>query len=345
MIELLKKIGQPIALSLIILSLFVMGCSRSKAPDLLEFSGKSMGTWYSIKLVKLPQGVNEQAVADAITKELDDVNKKMSTYLPYSEISTLNNTPIKQPYKVSKSTFDVLIKALEIWRLSVGAFDVTVGPLVNLWGFGPEGNRTVPSEKDMVRAWKRVGSDGLILHLDEQSVEKQKNLYIDLSAIAKGYAVDRVAVALENLGIRQYLVEVGGELRAGNSKAVDLPWKVAIEEPVANARKIHRVVELNNVSMATSGDYRNYFEQDGKRYSHTIDPRDGKPVSHNLASVSVIAADCMDADAWATALMVLGPEQGMEVAEANHLAVYMITKTKAGFEAKFSEPFRRYLAQ
>lgn len=321
-----------------------MGCSHSDDPEIMEFSGRTMGTLYSVKLVDLPEGVKPETVSDAIRWQLDNVNSKMSTYQQDSELSQLNQAPLQKPFAVSEDTFEVLVKSLEIWRLSEGAFDITVGPLVNLWGFGPEQRpQMVPEQKDMTAAWSRVGSDGLVLHPDALRVEKRKNLYLDLSAIAKGYAVDRVAQALEDLGIRRYLVEVGGEIRAGNGKARNVPWQVAVEEPVVELRQIHKVLGLANVSMATSGDYRNYYELDGKRYSHTIDPRNGRPIQHNMVSVSVVMPQCAMADAWATALMVLGPEQGMALAEANHLPVYMIVKTGDGFESRHSNAFRQYL--
>ncbi|MAR92938.1 MAG: FAD:protein FMN transferase [Pseudomonadota bacterium] len=338
------RTNQPVIISLMVISLLLTGCSRSEAPDLLEFSGQTMGTWYSVKVVDLPEPVSPRQVADVIQGELDNVNQKMSTYRPDSELSRLNAAPVAEPFAVSRETFTVLSKALEIWRLSQGAFDISIGPLVNLWGFGPEGRpREVPDDAAMRAAWKRVGSDRLELHVDDREVVKETDLYLDLSAIAKGFAVDQVALALEGLGIRQYLVEVGGEIRAGNSKGPDQPWRLAVEEPVTQFRQIHQVIPLANAAMATSGDYRNYFEADGQRYSHTIDPRDGRPIRHRLASVSVIMPSCMAADAWATALMVLGPEQGMALAESQNLAVYMILKTDAGFESMHSSGFRPFL--
>jgi len=166
---------------------------------------------------------------------------------------------------------------------------------------------------------------------------------VDLSAIAKGYGVDKVALKLEDLGIRRYLVEVGGELRAGNRKSMGHPWRVAVEKPVPQLREIHRVVDISNMALATSGDYRNYFEAQGKRYSHTIDPRSGRPIDHHLVSATVVAPTCAEADAWATAMMVLGPEQGLDLANANNLAVYLLVKTATGIESLHSRAFDVYL--
>lgn len=336
----------PKCYGLILISLLLLaGCSRSDKLTLFEFSGETMGTWYTVKVADMPKGVTEEAVAQLIQAELDNVNAKMSTYLPESEISRINQAKVSDMTPVSRETFEVLSKSIEIWRLSLAAFDITVGPLVNLWGFGPGDHRLeqVPDRNAMKAAWSRIGSDGLVLHTDGKKVEKKKDLYLDLSAIAKGYAVDKVALALEGMGLNRYLVEVGGEIRAGNNKAPNVPWKVAIEEPVVDARKVHRVVSIKNASLATSGDYRNFYEVDGRQYSHTIDPRDGKPVDHNLVSVTVIAPYCVDADAWATAIMVLGPELGLKVAEANNMAVYMILKTQKGFETRYSKSFAEHL--
>ncbi|RLU01670.1 FAD:protein FMN transferase [Ketobacter sp.] len=337
------KTVQPVIFSLVI-SLLLTGCSRSDAPEIMEFSGRTMGTWYTVKVAEFPATADPQVIAGVIEAELDNVNDKMSTYKPDSELSRFNRAPVGEPFSVSADTFEVLSRSLEIWRMSQGAFDVTIGPLVNLWGFGPDGRpEKVPSAKAMKQAWDRVGSDGLLLHMDDQQLVKRKDLYVDLSAIAKGYAVDRVAEALEDAGIRRYLVEVGGEIRAGNSKAQNVSWQVAVEEPVSDRRQIHKIIKLDNAAMATSGDYRNYFEANGKRYSHTIDPRNGQPIDHTLVSASVIMPSCADADAWATAFMVLGPELGMQVAEANNLAVYMILKQDQGFRTTYSRAFERYL--
>ncbi|WP_290588761.1 MULTISPECIES: FAD:protein FMN transferase [unclassified Ketobacter] len=335
---------QPVIISLVWISLLITGCSRSEAPDLLEFSGRTMGTWYTVKVVDLPPTSTAQALAAVIEAELNNVNSKMSTYKADSELSRLNQAAVGEPFPVSRDTFEVISRSLDIWRLSQGAFDITIGPLVNLWGFGPNGSPDrLPTRSEMKQAWNRVGSDGLTLHMDDLELVKRKDLYVDLSAIAKGYAVDRVAEALENQGVRRYLVEVGGEIRAGNSKSPTHSWQVAVEEPVSSKREVHKVIKLDNSAMATSGDYRNYFEVEGKRYSHTIDPRDGKPISHDLVSATVIMPSCADADAWATAMMVLGPDLGLQIAEANNLAVYMIVKAGSGFDSRYSPAFGRYI--
>lgn len=319
------------------------GCS-SPAPEISEFNGESMGTTWSVKVSAMPAGLEPRQVADHIQAALDGVNQSMSTYLATSELSRFNQAPSGTRMQVSPALFDVMRKSVEVWRLSQGTFDVTVGPLVNLWGFGPQGRPSVvPDEAAQRQAWTRVGTDALTLHTETLELEKHKDLYVDLSAIAKGYGVDRVAEALENLGIRRYLVEVGGEMRAGDPKSPDEPWRVAVEKPWTGARTVERVFAVSRLAMATSGDYRNYFEVNGKRYSHTIDPRTGRPIDHALASATVIAPTCAEADAWATAMMVLGPDQALAVARANHLAVYLLVKVGDGFEARSSAAFDMYL--
>ncbi len=319
------------------------GCNRGN-PEVYEFSGGTMGTTYAVRTTELPDNLLPQQLADRIQAELDAVDSAMSTYQGESELSRFNQLPAGGAMEVSADTFLVLEKSLDIWRRSQGAFDVTVGPLVNLWGFGPEGRpERVPDRQAQRAAWKRVGSDALQLYPDIRRVEKRKDLSVDLSSIAKGYGVDKVAETLESLGIRRYMVEVGGEIRVGDRKSARKPWRVVVEKPVPQLRDVQLAIEVANVAVASSGDYRHYFEQDGVRYSHTIDPRTGKPIQHKLVSATVIAPSCADADAWATALMVLGPEQGLAVAEAQNLAVYLLVKTDTGIEAKHSRAFAMYL--
>ncbi len=321
------------------------GCNSSTTePDILEFSGATMGTTYSVKVAALPENLLPQQVADRIQAELDGINQKMSTYKPDSELSLFNKMPAGSFAEVSSDTFLVLQKSLDVWRRSQGAFDVTVGPLVNLWGFGPEGRPNhVPDQEAQREAWKRVGSDALALYPDNYKIQKLKDVYVDLSAIAKGYGVDKVAQSLEEMGIQRYLVEVGGEIRVGHSKVEGQPWRVAVEKPVPQLREVQQVIDVTDIAVATSGDYRNYFEEGGIRYSHTIDPRTGMPIQHKLVSATVLASNCADADAWATAMMVLGPEQGIAVANAQNLAVFMLVKTDKGLEALQSRAFGMYL--
>ena len=333
---------QPVILCL--LALWVTGCSVSESPEdqFHTFSGPTMGSWYHVKIQSLPETLTENDVKQAIDAELNDVNQKMSTYRQDSELSLFNRAPVGEPYSLSAATRQVLTIALEIYQASGGAFDVTVGPLVNLWGFGPEKKEdSIPDAAEISRLLELVGSDALRLE-GEQAI-RNRAVSVDLSAIAKGYAVDRVAKRLEHLGIIRYMVEVGGEIRVGAEKRSGDAWNIAIEEPITEARAIQKVLGLRSVAVATSGDYRNFYEIDDRRYSHTIDPRSGEPVSHKLASVTVIHPSCAYADAYATALTVLGPEEGLKLAEKLNLAVYLLVKTPSGFGVLQSKSFSDYV--
>jgi len=313
----------------LLLSLIVLfalaGCGGS---TLATIHGQTMGTTYTVKVIAAD--VDEDSLGQAVDAELERVNGLMSTYRPDSELSRLNKAPVGEWFPVSKDTMDVLRMSGKIYRLSHGSFDVTVGPLVNLWGFGPDpSKREVPPDDAIARAIRRVGFDRLSFRDD--AVRKDAEVYIDLSSIAKGYGVDRVAELLETRGLHDYMVEVGGELRAKGVNDRGTPWQIAIETPEAMQRSVYRTISVDDMGMATSGDYRNYFEVDGKRYSHTIDPNTGRPITHNLASVTVLASSCAWADGMATAIDVLGPEKGLALAEAQNLPVHVIIKTKDGF--------------
>jgi thiamine biosynthesis lipoprotein len=300
-----------------------------------------MGTTYNVKVVGAT--VDQQQLAADIDARLLRINQLMSTYIPTSELSQFNDSPADVWFDVSAETQAVIELATEIATLSQGSFDITVGPLVNLWGFGPQQvPDNVPSAAAISDIRERVG----FAHLQTRpgALRKDAALYVDLSAIAKGFAVDEIVRLLEAQGLSDYLVEVGGELRARGKNPGGQIWRVAIELPDARQRRPYQVVELADMSMATSGDYRNYFERDGMRYSHTIDPATGSPIRHNLASVTVLAESAARADALATAINVMGADRGLALAEAQDLAVFVILKQPDGFEAKHSAAFAPYLS-
>ena len=300
-----------------------------------------MGTSWSVlvnaETLPLP-GQQLQAQFDTILKR---VNREMSTYLPDSELSMINAAAGEGRIPLSASLARVLQTAQEVSRATRGAFDVTVGPLVNLWGFGPEQSFTVPVEEQVNRALLLVGHDKLQLDPSASTLKKAcSEVSIDLSAIAKGYGVDELADFLERLQMDNYLVEIGGEIRARGVNHKNIPWQIGIEQPVVGARRVRQIIRLENTAMATSGDYRNYFEHEGIRYSHTIDPRTGRPVSHSLASVTVLHPSATLADAWATGLLALGPEQGYATAMENGLDAYFIIRGDEGFREKFTLGFK-----
>lgn len=315
------------------------GCDSS--PEIIQISGTKMGTSYNITVV-----ADQPAPADLeqrIEAALDFIDQSMSTYKADSEISHFNAQSVAEPQMISPQFADVLDVSKLIWEQSAGAFDPTVGPLVDLWGFGPvPTDDLVPSDEQIAQALATVGYQHL--SIDMQIISKAAPIRLDLSAVAKGYAVDQVADLLEMLALPDYLVEIGGEMRLGGSNPKGQPWRIAVEMP-AVIPQVQRVIAAHDVAIATSGDYRNYFEQDGVRYSHTIDPRTGKPIGHSLASVTVVAETCAEADAWATALMVLGEEQGMVLAEELGLAIYMLVKDGEGFKALSSAAFAPYLSK
>lgn len=327
----------------ILLSLFFVACEQRPAPH-FKLSGETMGTaWHLTVLEQEGVTTSPEQVQQVIDEQLRLINQQMSTYLPDSELSRLNRAPVGDAVVVSNNLFDVLLLSLEVGWLSDGAFDITVEPLVELWGFGPGEHHLADEvpEPDQVRALlERTGFTYLEFDLAGNRVTRHRELSLDLSGVAKGFAVDKVAEVLDYAGFQNYMVEIGGELRLRGNSPRGTPWRIAIEEPdPAGLRSVHKALELTDIAMATSGDYRNYFEQDGKRYSHTIDPKTGYPVTHNLASVTVLSDEAAYADALATALNVMGPEKGLKLAEQQDLAVYMIVKTDQGFKSLSSPAF------
>lgn len=331
--------------------LSLVGCSGTvKPPELSGFDGKIMGTGYSVRLGKT--AMVDEALANQVHVVLQDVDAHMSTWRSDSELSRFNNSSDGDWHEMTAETIRVIAHSLGTSQSSEGAFDVTVGPLVDLWGFGAgaaqlnNGSRgRKPGEQAIRQNLARVGHEAIEVNLENNAVRKQvADARLDLSGIAKGHGVDRVADLLDSLGIDSYLVEVGGELKSRGLKPDGTAWKVAIERPAAGTRDVFRVVNLQNSAIATSGDYRNFFADGGHRYSHSIDPRSGQPVSHELASVSVVADSTMAADALSTALMIMGPDAAMDFAEQNGVAAYLILKSGSSLKEVYSQTFEKLLA-
>ena len=331
------------ALIFIVCFLSLSSCQSERPEDVHKFTGLTMGTTYSVMINTGALPLSRQRLQAQFDTILNRVNMEMSTYLPGSELSRINNTDSTGQLSVSAPLMHVLQAARELSRSTRGAFDVTVGPLVNLWGFGPEQEFTVPAEKQIKSVLHLVGYEKLRLDPAASTLKKSAGgMFIDLSAIAKGYGVDEVAGYLDLLQLDNYLVEIGGEIRARGVNGKNITWQIGIEQPVAGQRGVQKIIKLENIAMATSGDYRNYFEHEGTRYSHTIDPRSGRPYTHGLASVTVLHPSTMLADAWATGLLVLGPEQGLELARQNGLAAYFIIHNDTGFRDKSTPAFKPY---
>ena len=316
-------------------------------PAELHMSGRTMGTTYNVKYRPTPNTPTVKDLQIEVDALLAEINHTMSTYDPESELSRFNRLRTTDWVPASASLRAVLKAALEVGAQSEGAFDITVGPLVNLWGFGPEVHPDrVPPERDIAAARARSGLDKITLSDTLSAIRKRRpDVFLDLSGIAKGYGVDRVAERMTAHGIDHYMVEIGGEIRVRGLKERETPWRIAIEKPLSGERSVHTMLALSDIALATSGNYRNFFEIAGRRYSHTIDPTTGWPIDNHLVSVTVLADTSMRADAWATAFQVLGPERGMAIAERINLPVLFVIERDGQFEERICCAFQRYRKQ
>ena len=310
-----------------LLSFILLLSACQSEPQYSKISGSTMGTTYNITFES--QGIPLEQLQDSINKELDTINQLMSTYIPDSEINQFNALTTDQCFRFSDATWLVLVAAKDIYHQTNGAFDITVGPLIQRWGFdAAEYDDKVPSVAEVERLRQSVGTDKLEFDFAEQCLSKSvPELTINLSAIAKGYAVDQLTHIMEEYNATNYLVEIGGETKGQGVNVHALPWRIAVEKPASGIQQQGLlIVALSGTSIATSGDYRNYFEVDGQRFSHTIDPTSGYPVTHNLTSVSVIHPSNMYADAYATAFSVMGFEASKEFAQEYQLPIFLVTK-------------------
>ena len=332
-----------LALLSLVLTLTACFPSNQSGKKEILLQGQTMGTTYNIKVVATIEQVEALELQTKIDSLLKQVNQEMSTYIPDSELSIFNKNRTLESVTVSTGLARVIKESIRLGNLSEGKLDVTIGPLVNLWGFGPEKKpEKVPSEELLTATKAKVGLKHLSL-VNNQLSKAIPELYVDLSTIAKGYGVDLVAELIEANGINNYLVEIGGELRLKGFKHTGELWVVAIEKPLTTERSIQQFIVPKDNAMATSGDYRNYFEVDGARFSHIIEPDIGKPINHKLVSVTVIHPSSMTADGLSTALMVMGAEKGMEFSVKNDIAALFITKTENGFSEQFTLKFQPYL--
>jgi thiamine biosynthesis lipoprotein len=302
-----------------------------------------MGTTYSVKVVTGTDGLSNAPDLDRqIRTDLERINALMSTWDPNSELSRLNRFTGSGPFPLSRETFEVLQWSEKIGGLTGGALDVTVAPLVEAWGFGPWAKRDhAPDEDEIAKLRQAVGFHLLELDHAKLTVRKKRpDVRCELSALAPGYAVDRLTTRLADRGLRNFLVDVGGELRAQGLNEAGRPWQIVVERPDNGGLTGQRFVQVTDLAMATSGDYRNFYEVDGVRLSHILDPRTGRPIDSRLASVTVIDTLSVKADAFATALMVLGPEQGMALAERLNLAALFLVRDEAsGFLERATRRF------
>jgi thiamine biosynthesis lipoprotein len=334
----LKKMILP---ALFVGGLFYVTMTRTPEPEppQMVVQGTALGTTWTLKVVEAYAPERETELRALVDAAIAEVDVSMSTYRDDSELIRLNAAEGLEPIAVSDMLGAVLSEAFDIGAASGGALDVTVGPLVDAWGFGRDKRSVAPSEETIATLRDRIGQDKI--ELTQAGLTKANpSVSIDLSAIAKGYAVDRAVDALERSGVTNLMVELGGEIVARGHNRTGADWKLGIETPTESGRELFHAVPLVNSAMATSGDYRQYYEVDGRRVSHLIDPRTARPIEHKLASVTVIADRCSTADGWATALSVLGEEEGMAVAKSEGLKAYFIVRTSdGGFESRSTPAF------
>lgn len=327
---------KPLLLSL---AIFTLGpAAAAQSGETIRLAGETMGTSYSVVAVNVPAEVTEAALAEAVESTLAAVNASMSNWDPESEVSRFNAAQTTEPVEISAEFALVMTAANEVHALSNGKFDVTLFPLIELWGFGPKKpGEPIPNDAEIAEALAHVGQADL-LALDGQTLAKRDPaVSVNLSAIAKGYGNDAVAQTLQEAGIGDYLVEIGGDLVTAGLNERGEPWRIGIEAPAAGRQEVEMILPVSGLGMATSGDYRNFFEHEGVRYSHLIDPTTGRPITHRTTSVTVLAENAMMADALATAMIVMGAEAGMEAARAHDLAVFFISRGEGPEESYLKE--------
>ncbi len=314
-------------------------------PRVHALAGQTMGTVWRVQTSNLPPAMSLEQLRDAIEVELELVNSQMSTYRDDSDITRFNRAAAGETITLPEDFALVLGAALELAADTGGAYDPTVGPLVNLWGFGPDGIRDrapVPEEVEAARSrvgWHRLAFDPVTRELTQPG-----GVYLDLSSIAKGHAVDRIAERLEVMGVHGYLVDIGGDLRAGGIKPDGSPWRIGIERPLPGTREVYTVIEPKDIAVASSGDYRNFFVDD-RHYSHTIDPRTGYPVRDEFVSITVLHPSARQADALATALGALGVEEGYAFARVRNLAVLILVREDEELSERVTAEFTRLTAE
>lgn len=328
------------------LGLFLVGCDNASHDPVkpLTLHGQTMGTTYNVKVFTQGKQVEGGELQQKIDDTLIAVNASMSPWVENSEINRFNGLKANEVMEISDDFRVVIAESIRLGR-STKTLDVTMGPLIDLWGFGPDKRPTKrPGKMQLDDMRAHIGVDKLVLN--EQGLAKtQHGLELSFSATAKGYGIDKVALLLEQQGFRNYMVEIGGELRVSGTKADKAPWRIAIEQPDApvGQRQIHKIIEPGNNGIATSGDYRIFYEMDGETFTHLIDPMTGMPVKHELVSVTVLHPSAMTADGLATALTVMGTERAKAYAQQHDLAVYLISKSDDGLVTYASERFKPYL--
>ncbi|MEB6222458.1 FAD:protein FMN transferase ApbE [Pantoea anthophila] len=329
-----------------VLALSLVACDKPAAEPALVLEGKTMGTVWRVSLAGVDQA-RKAELQQRIQQRLDADDAELSTWKPDSALSRFNQSRDLTPQLVSENMADIVTTALRIGRKTGGAMDITVGPLVNLWGFGPTKQPVhTPDAAQIAAARAETGLQHLRVVQGAGGQWLQKDLpglYVDLSTVGEGFATDHLARLMEQLGINNYLVSVGGAVLSRGLNAQQQPWRVAIQKPTDRENAVQARVDLQGHGISTSGSYRNYYELDGKRISHVIDPVTGRPIEHKLVSATVIATTALEADGWDTGLMVLGTEKAKALALEQHLAVYLISKQGDKFVSWMSPQFAAFL--
>lgn len=337
--------------ALLIPALLLIACgdpedTEPRETPATQLEGRIFGTFYQVSIAGKLSESEQETLHQAVREELEAVDRTMSTYRDDSDLMRLNNSTPGEWVELPEGVIDLLETAESLSERTDGAFDVTIGGLVNLWSFGPEARPTeIPPDDTLEQRLQQIGHEQLEIDPEENRARRMTDLFVDLSAIAKGEAVDRVAALLGERGHERYLVNIGGDLRTSGRKAENRPWRIGIEIPRDGPQGARHILPLEDMSLATSGDYRNYFEVDGQRYSHTIDPRDGRPVTHSLASVSVFHPKNRMADALATAFMVMGVDATLDYARRHDIAVLVIEHRDERFHSRGSPALEQMLSE
>ncbi len=324
------------ALCLLLASVLLAGCGEK----IEEFGGPTMGSHYSLKYLAGEGSPDPAALKAEVEALLAQVDQQMSTWRSDSELSEFNRLPAGSCRVMPDAVLTLVRAGEQLSRDSGGAFDLTVSPLLDLWGFGPQSRgERVPTAEEIAAARANVGHQHL--RIEGQQLCKSAAVHLDFNSIAAGYTVDLIGARLGELAVSSYLLDVTGEIRAVGRKPDGSPWRIAIEAPRDDQQVAQKVLNLDGLGVSTSGDYRNYFERDGQRYSHTLDPQTGAPISHRLAAVTVVDASTQRADGLSTLLMVLGPERGYAYAEQASIAAFFVTRTDKGFATRATPAFER----
>lgn len=320
--------------------MLMTGCEQG--PTLERFGGPTMGSSYSIQYVRQPGGPGPEQVQSAVESILQAIDAHYSTYRGDSTVSRFNQLPANQCLPIDADMLELVTFGQHLAEQSQGAYDLTVEPLLDLWGFGPQARQLqVPDAQVQALARQRVGYRHL--RIEGENLCKDAPIELDFNSIAAGHAVDLIAAHLQKMGIDSFLAEATGELKAVGRKPDGSPWRVALELPREDRQIARQVIAVQGLAVSTSGDYRHYFEDNGRRYSHTFDARLGRPVEHDLASVTVLDASALLADGYSTLLLILGPQQGWDFAIAQGIAAVLVTRAEGGFVSRSTPAFERAL--